>query len=200
MLTPGLILGPRGDGHPVLVLPGWRASDLSTIPLRSYLWYLGYDVHGWNLGRNGGITQETIDRTTALLEALAGSSRQTVSIIGWSLGGTLACDVARRRSRIVRQVITLGSPLLRPDAVVAPLTSIYSRQDRVVSWRRSRVRETATHHNLEVRGGHVGLGHNPTVLHAVADRLAKVRPTTVKRFTADKLWRSAYPTREGSKP
>src|ERR1700744_5449194 len=52
MLSPLLLKAPRGDGHPVLALPGFLASDLSMAPLRRYLKQLGYDAHAWQMGRN----------------------------------------------------------------------------------------------------------------------------------------------------
>ena len=110
-----LATAPRGDGHGVLALPGLLASDASTLPLRAFLGRLGYDVRGWDLGRNRGPTQEVL---TGLPEALLAHAERTgrpVSLVGWSLGGIYAREMARRHPPLVRRVITLGSPFARHD-------------------------------------------------------------------------------------
>jgi pimeloyl-ACP methyl ester carboxylesterase len=110
--APVLGAAPRGDGHPVLVLPGFTAGDRSTVLLRRYLSGLGYEVHPWKLGRNydhysvgarGG-------RLAARIRAIHEADGRKVSLIGWSLGGMLAREAARHDPDSVRQVITLGSP------------------------------------------------------------------------------------------
>lgn len=110
--TPMLASAPRGDGHSVLVLPGFVASDGSTAVLRAYLRRLGYDTHTWDLGRNLGpraIGREG-ERLIARLRAVHAIRGEKVSLVGWSLGGIMARLLARRVPDAVRQVITLGSP------------------------------------------------------------------------------------------
>ncbi len=107
---PLLQLAPRGEPHPVLVLPGLMASDTSTRVLRIWLRRLGYPVVGWELGRNRGPTQEIVDALPRLLDRLAAEHGTAVSIVGQSLGGIYARTLARRVPRQVRQVISLGSP------------------------------------------------------------------------------------------
>jgi pimeloyl-ACP methyl ester carboxylesterase len=107
---PLLRLAPRGTPHPVLVLPGLMASDLSTGTLRRRLRGLGYPVVGWELGRNRGPTPEVVEGLPALVDRLAGQHGTAVSIVGQSLGGIFARRLAMRSPRQVRQVITLGSP------------------------------------------------------------------------------------------
>jgi pimeloyl-ACP methyl ester carboxylesterase len=107
---PLLRWAPRGEPHPVLVLPGLMASDLSTRVLRTWLGRLGYPVVGWALGRNRGPTQEVLDELPRLVDRLAREHGTSVSIVGWSLGGIYARRLARRAPRQVRQVISLGSP------------------------------------------------------------------------------------------
>lgn len=109
-LLPLLRWAPRGEPHPVLVLPGLMASDLSTRVLRAWLGRLGYPVVGWALGRNRGPTQEVLTELPQLVDRLAGEHGTSVSIVGWSLGGIYARRLARRAPRQVRQVISLGSP------------------------------------------------------------------------------------------
>jgi hypothetical protein len=108
--APGLASAPRGDGHGVLVLPGLLASDTSTLPLRRYLSWLGYDVRGWELGRNRGPTEEVLAGLPRALLDHATRTGRPISLVGWSLGGVYARELARREPRHVRQVITLGSP------------------------------------------------------------------------------------------
>jgi pimeloyl-ACP methyl ester carboxylesterase len=111
--SPLLLAAPRGDGHPVLVLPGFLVSDISTTLLRNYLSRLGYDTYGWELGRNfGGIAR----MRTKLRERLAQIHAKTgkkVSLVGWSLGGVYARDLALAMPNAVRSVVTLGSPFSR---------------------------------------------------------------------------------------
>lgn len=112
---PVLRVAPRGEPHPVLVLPGLMASDLSTSALRRWLGRLGYPVVGWALGRNRGPTKEVTAELPALVARLAAEHGTPVTIVGWSLGGIFARRLARRTPRQVRQVITLGSPFRLRD-------------------------------------------------------------------------------------
>jgi pimeloyl-ACP methyl ester carboxylesterase len=107
---PLLRWAPRGEEHPVLVLPGLLASDTSTRVLRTWLSRLGYPVVGWALGRNRGPTHEVLDELPRLLDRLAREHGAPVSIVGWSLGGIYARRLAQRAPLQVRQVISLGSP------------------------------------------------------------------------------------------
>jgi len=200
-LLPLLRRAPRGDGHPVLVLPGLIASDSSTQPLRAYLTELGYEVHGWGLGRNMGLKPGLEDKMKARLSELHETTGRKVSVIGWSLGGIYAREIANEVPEAVRSVITLGSPLhgdpratnawriyelasgqsiddpqlkkLRDEPPPVPTTSIFSRSDGIVAWRCSVEPPTDHSECIEVMGSHCGLGVNASVLYAVADRLAQ---------------------------
>ena len=110
--APWLMAGPRGDGHPVLVLPGFVTTDISTGILRRFLTAKGYEAHSWNLGRNLGpraIGREG-ELLIARLEEVHALTGEKVSLVGWSLGGVMARLLANWRPDLVRQVITLGSP------------------------------------------------------------------------------------------
>src|SRR5690349_10940523 len=98
-----------------LVLPGLLASDSSTLPLRTFLRWLGYHVRGWDLGRNHGPTEAVLAGLPRAVLDHAERSGRPVSLIGWSLGGIYAREMARRHPRQVRQVITLGSPYAMRD-------------------------------------------------------------------------------------
>ena len=103
------------DGHSILIIPGFMASDVSTQPLRRFLKKLGYHPCGWEMGTNLGDLNEL-----ALLEEkidnLYKNSGQTISLIGWSLGGIYARELAKRKEDKVHQVITMGSPFADIDA------------------------------------------------------------------------------------
>jgi len=107
---PLLRRAPKGDGHPVLVLPGFTASDRSTGPLRRALRHQGYWVHGWRLGPNTGPHRHVVEGIERRLVDLRHRHGTTVSLLGWSLGGVYARELARAHPTAVRQVITLGSP------------------------------------------------------------------------------------------
>ncbi len=118
-LVPALpLLGraPRGDGHPVLVMPGWLAGDGSTRALRWFLRGRGYHAHAWRLGTNRGPTPEVIAGLNERLHRLHARHGRKVSLVGWSLGGIYARELARRLPDLVRQVITLASPFRDPSA------------------------------------------------------------------------------------
>ena len=101
---------PKGDGHPVLVLPGFTAADGSTLELRALLRRLEYRTYGWKLGTNMGPTPAVVEGLEKRLRYISDREGKPVTVIGWSLGGIYARDLARRVPSQVRQVITLGSP------------------------------------------------------------------------------------------
>jgi pimeloyl-ACP methyl ester carboxylesterase len=162
---PALQRAPAGDGHSVLVFPGLAASDPTTLPLRGYLASLGYATEGWAQGFNFGPRAGVLETAkTNLIEAFE-RSRRKVSLIGWSLGGIYARELAKQMPDKVRCVITLGTPFAGPPkstnawrvyeltsgrsieeehdnyelhvAPPVPTTSIYSRSDGIVAWRGS---------------------------------------------------------------
>jgi pimeloyl-ACP methyl ester carboxylesterase len=168
----------RGDGHGVLVLPGFAAGDPSTAPLRWALQAHGYAAQGWGLGRNVGLTRRITAGLRARLAELA--SGQRISLVGWSLGGIYARQLARERPDLIRQVITMGSPFRtfegrysRPLGM--PVTSIYTRDDGVVRWHHciDELGASRQASNIEVYGTHIDLGVNPAVIFAVLDRLGQ---------------------------
>jgi pimeloyl-ACP methyl ester carboxylesterase len=213
---PLLARAPRGDGHPVLVLPGWLASDRSTWALRRFLRDRGYHVHGWRLGRNLGPDASTVAGLAARLAALRDRHGRKISLVGWSLGGIYARELARRFPGDVRQVITLASPFRAPaatsvsrfyrarrsearpelrqrlgDPLPVPSTSLYSRTDGVVAWRSCIQDDGPFAENVEVRTSHCGMGHHPGVLLVIADRLAQLEGAWRPYAPPGLVWRTA---------
>jgi pimeloyl-ACP methyl ester carboxylesterase len=192
---------PKGDGQPVLVFPGLIAGDSTTIPLRAYLKRLGYTPYGWNQGLNAGPRHGVLAGCRERIEQIHAEHGRAVSLVGWSLGGLYAREMAKMLPNMVRQVITLGSPFaghphatnawrifeffsghrandpnlmerLR-EAPLVPTTSIFSKTDGVVAWQCSVQAPGRQTENIEVTASHFGLGVNPLVLYALADRLAQ---------------------------
>ncbi len=131
LATPWLFSAPRGDGHGVLVLPGFLASDRSTGTLRRYLRRLGYQVRGWDLGRNLGPTDQVLDQLPQVLRSHADATGGPVSVIGRSLGGIFAREIAQQDPASVRQVITLGSPFALSDPRQSRADGAYRRRTRL---------------------------------------------------------------------
>ncbi|HJQ57317.1 MAG TPA: alpha/beta hydrolase [Vineibacter sp.] len=195
---------PRGDGHPVLVLPGLAASDVSTRPLRGFLRDRGYAAHGWNLGRNVGFRQGVEERQLERLQELRRRYGRKVSLVGWSLGGIYARELARKAPDDVRLVITLGSPVrgnpkasnawrlyealaghsvdvarskIDADPPPVPTTSVFSRSDGVVAWECTMEPSGPQSESVEIESSHCGIGFHPASLFVVADRLAQPEGT-----------------------
>jgi hypothetical protein len=199
--VPDLARQPRGRGQPVLVLPGYGAGDGSTALLKSYLRLLGYRVTGWHLGRNSGDVPALLPRLLKRILSITRKSRQEIRIIGWSLGGFIAREIARERPDLVYQVITLGTPVIGGpkytvvahsfrrrgvdmDSIEAeierrnrialrtPVTAIYSRADAIVTWQACIDRLGINVEHIEVRTSHFGFGFSPEVFKIIAQRLA----------------------------
>lgn len=204
---------PTGDGHPVVIFPGLGTDGHCVAPLRSFCEQAGYRACDWGRGRNTG-PQGEVD---AWLEDLAqhilrlSGGQEQMSLIGWSLGGIYARELAKMLPGQVRQVITIGTPFAGTvqsthagmiyrllngrqadiDEPMAqrlatppnvPTTSIYSRSDGIVAWQACLQRGGGPRvENIEVDGSHCGLGWNREVLNIVADRLSQ-RPDTWRPF------------------
>ena len=113
---------PRGDGHPVLLLPGFAAGDATLGPLALFLRSRGYAVETWGFGQNKGFHRKFIVALEQKIRYMHHRAGRKVSVIGWSLGGVFAFDMAHRMPECVRSVYALGSPMgLSPVRVEAPL-------------------------------------------------------------------------------
>jgi len=200
---PLLSLAPRGDGHPVLVLPGLVASDGSTRPLRHFLKNRGYAVSGWRQGRNLGLREGVQNAMVDLVHELSDVSGRKISLVGWSLGGIYARQLAKMAPDRVRSVITLGSPFAGSpqttnacrvyelasgrkadeedhrfggplsEAPPVPTTAIFSRTDGICAWQGCVEKTSAIAESIEVESSHCGMGNHSAVVYAVADRLAQ---------------------------
>lgn len=201
-----------GNGHPVMVLPGFMSSARSTSFLRKHLANIGYDVYDWGLGRNYG-KLEFLDLLLEKLDEIHTKTGEKVSLIGWSLGGIFARQAGKARPEIINQIITLGSPFSGisepnnihwlyslitggkevrdidqeflediPKPAAVPTTAIYSKEDGVVPWEMCLEKdEDAIHQNIQVRGSHIGLGVNMSVISIIENRL-KQSPENWKKF------------------
>jgi hypothetical protein len=193
---------PCGDGRGVLVLPGMHVADWTTAPLRRLLRELGHDARGWELGAHGADVAKTLPRALARLEAFATERRAPVALVGWSLGGVVARELARLRPDLVARVVTLGAPVTGGAKATAvsypyrlrgwdldeieraigaanavpirvPVTAIWSKNDGIVAWRACVESVTPGATNVEVRSSHWGLGFDPDALEAIARALGE---------------------------
>jgi pimeloyl-ACP methyl ester carboxylesterase len=199
---PRLSSAPRGDGHLVVDIPGWRAPELTGAPLRGYLRRLGYDARGWGFGTNTGDPRRDVERLSRSVLELVDAKGEPASLVGWSLGGVIAREVARRHPDAVRRVITYGTPVTGgprhttvarayrrgpdPDAhrvaerldptapIPVPLTILFSKRDGVVAWQACLDHTSPDAEHVEVSSTHIGMGIDPDVWTVVADRLARV--------------------------
>ncbi len=198
--APFLGFAPRGRGERVLVVPGFGATNASTVVIRRFLEYLGYQPTGWTQGVNDGDVPRLLDELTEHVDGLA--QDEPIHLVGWSLGGYLAREVARDLPHRVRRIVTLGSPVVggpkytsvasifddQPGALDAieeivdaryaspltvPVTAVYSRLDGVVAWRACIDERSPNVEHVEIVSTHAGLGFSPDALSIIADRLAQ---------------------------
>jgi pimeloyl-ACP methyl ester carboxylesterase len=199
---------PVGNGRPIVLFPGLGSDGAALVPLRDYCNSLGYHAMDWQMGRNTGPegdVEEWLDLLADHTRKLVSPFRKRATLIGWSLGGLYARELAKRMGPRVRQVITLGTPFnwtqdhtnvgwlmrllkgqraeispalgarLRQPPPV-PTVSVYSRSDGVVAWQSCQHTDPGNDvRDFEVAGSHLGMGWNPDVLQLVGDSLARPR-------------------------
>jgi len=117
---------PRGLARPVLVIPGFQATDGMTGRLRGHLKRHDFRVHGWGQGANIGLTDALVDGLVERFEGLREQYDEPISIVGWSFGGVLARWLAHTYPDDVRQIICLGSPW-RADGERTRATAMFER-------------------------------------------------------------------------
>jgi len=194
---------PVGDGHSVLVFPGLGAAGFTTSCLRRHLTHAGFKSHDWGLGMNTGpkgAFDPWLSGLVDKVQQLHAASGRKISLVGWSLGGIYAREIAKLCPGSVRQVITLGTPIasvgdahhvrllylllngdtsqLTPalqarlrERPPVPTTALYSKKDGVVSWHGCVEKSTKLSESVEVKASHLGMVTHPQVLRLVADRL-----------------------------
>ena len=191
---------PRGDGHAVVVFPGFLTGDWATKDLIAWLAKVGYDARGWGPGSNWGPSTFALKRCETLLDEACERIGRKATLIGRSLGGLYARELAKDAPEKVVRVITLGTPVKFPIATplspfadalsgnfdagfakrvgdlprnpTVPVTAIYSRKDGIVPWRACLIEESATSENIEVDSPHTIMGSNPQAMRVIAERLA----------------------------
>jgi len=202
---PELARQPRGNGQPVLILPGYGSGDVSTAFLKGYLRLLGYRARGWGLGRNNGNAAELLPRILKRVASLSRRSNCKVHLIGWSFGGYLARELARERGDLIGQVVTLGTPVVggpkytvfakrfqsrgmdveaMADAIeirnkvsiCTPVIAIYSRRDGIVAWKACIDSNGTNVEHIEVGTTHFGFGFSAEVYKIIAQRLGSIVP------------------------
>jgi hypothetical protein len=198
---------PRGDGQTVLVIPAFLTGDWATAPFRRFLQDCGFRAPGWQLGLNWGPTPGILGGLRRRLDALRALQDGPISLIGISLGGLLARDLAHRRPNDVRQVITLASPYRLPTAATieplfhligrfysddidvrrllqplpVPELNIFTRDDGIVAWQTCRPDPVSGEGCVvhEVQGAHLTICRNPQARAAVVRRLAAAQSVTI---------------------
>jgi pimeloyl-ACP methyl ester carboxylesterase len=150
-LVPGHLFlkrAPRGDGHPVITLPGYRSDDTAMLAMRRYLERWGYAPYPWGLGTNLGIGYQRIDYEKRMLERLENvveKHGEPATMIGWSQGGVIAREIAKQRPELVRQIIVLGSPLAdAPEATTIFRVFRRTSAEEITNELMSMMREVAT--------------------------------------------------------
>jgi pimeloyl-ACP methyl ester carboxylesterase len=119
---PLLASTPRGDGHPVLLLPGFMGDESSLFVLKRFLSQRGYEVETWGFGRNIGFQNKHAAALEQKIRYLHHRTGRQVSLVGWSLGGLFALYGAHQAPECVRNVITLGSPVsVDPQGSQSPM-------------------------------------------------------------------------------
>lgn len=190
----------RGNGRPVLLLPGYGMHSRSMGLLQRYLRQLGFDAHQWSLGTNNGDMKSSLPKVQADIDRLNHQSGQSVAMVGWSLGGTMARECARDQPAKVRNIITLGSPVVggprytafKPmfekrgfdleraantvlaryrKPLLTPVTAVYCQQDSIVNWQACIDRFSPNVTHVAVDTPHMSMPFSVEVMQILHDHL-----------------------------
>jgi pimeloyl-ACP methyl ester carboxylesterase len=201
LALPRFALMPGGQGQPVVLVPGFKAPEASMQPLRGLLRAKGYNAVHWGEGTNQGDVEFYLERMKLRLNSLSLEYDSPVAVIGWSLGGVIARELARDCPALVSTVVTYGSPVIggpvhtaaaraytedereriesltrersRETPISTPLAVIFSRRDSIVSWPACIDRSSLQATHYEVTSTHFSMGIDPAVWQIVLERLAK---------------------------
>ncbi len=211
----------------VIVVPGFGSGDRYTLPLRRFLKRKGFEAEGWGLGTNlAGTnlphTQDDlsdrwqfeqrenyqgeagvpflIDRFFERVQKRHRETGKDIALIGWSLGGYIAREVARDLPEVVERVITMGSPIIggpkytavsslfgrsgqdldwiedeiarrESRRITQPITAIFSKTDGIVGWQATIDQYSPGVTHVEVDAAHLGMGFNPQIWREVLTAL-----------------------------
>jgi len=198
LAAPGRARLPKGSST-VFLIPGWMAPEISMEPLRLFLKSLGYEARHWGLGTNAGDPMRHRERMVEIVSRAAVQQGRSVALVGWSLGGVIARETARRVPKSVSGIVTYGTPVIGgPTYTIAakawgpaqcqqissrlqeldstfpiqvPIAAIFARTDEIVSWPAciDRISPKVTH--LEVHSPHIAMGFDPAVWGTIARQL-----------------------------
>lgn len=188
-----LKVAPAKSPKTLLVLPGYMGAEGSTRMIVSVLRKAGHQAHDWGLGRNHGNLKKLIPKIQSRIDQLTQASDTSVVLVGWSLGGVIAREIARQSPLQIERVITLGSPVIGgpkytitagiykhtgqdlekierevadrfSTPITRPIVSLYSRLDGVVAWEACIDRWSPDVRHIQVNCAHLGMGFDPEVL------------------------------------
>lgn len=202
---PRLIAAPRGAGRTAMLFPGWKAPESSMWPIGTYLDRLGHRTTGWGLGTNRGTVEAFRDELVQKVPELVERGGRPINLVGWSLGGVVAREVARVLPDQINRLVTFGTPAVggptytigaasfgeeestrirelqqeldATDPIRVPITAIFTRRDAAVDWRACIDRSSVDVTMVEVSSTHIGLGLDPDVWRTVARALTEPRST-----------------------
>lgn len=180
----------------VMVIPGFLGGELSITALKHYLRQQGHYTYSWGQGFNDGKVHDLIAPLTDRLKFLSDKHGQRINLVGWSLGGIIARELARTCPELIQQVTTLGSPVIGgpkvtalknlspvfgwdPDSIEkemqsryevpinSPIHAIYSKADGIVSWQACIDHWSPDVRHHEVNATHIGMGFSLDVFELI---------------------------------
>lgn len=191
---------PKGKGT-VILIPGWLSPEIAMSPLRAYLSSKGYDARHWGLGTNEGHPVRDTKRLMERIKNDPSLAGQKLSLVGWSLGGVIAREIARMMPDRISGVVTYGSPVVggptytpaadmwgpeacaslarraaeveRLSPIQVPVAVIFSKRDEVVSWPACIDRNSPLATHYEVDSPHIAMGIDPSVWLVIGEKLAE---------------------------